>query len=132
MNPDFPQNEREKLEAKLTAFLLGELPPDETIALCKAMEEDRDLAALYERIKLTVGLVRESTGSPATETSRASAAVKTVERPPGKIAHAQFKFVAPKEFAKPTPKISLLVQIAAVFTILALLAGMLLPALGKV
>ena len=28
MNADFPQNEREQLEAKLTALLLGELPAE--------------------------------------------------------------------------------------------------------
>ena len=59
MNPEFPQNERATMEAKLTALLLGELHADEIAALSKAMEADPELAALYERLKVTVELVRE-------------------------------------------------------------------------
>jgi anti-sigma factor RsiW len=33
MNPDFPNDPRSALEARLTALLLGELPPDQAAAL---------------------------------------------------------------------------------------------------
>src|SRR5258708_14620478 len=76
MTPEFPQNEREKLEAKLTTLLLGELPPHEEAALHDAMDEDTELAVLYERLKLTIGLVRESSAKPNAECGVRSAALK--------------------------------------------------------
>jgi len=98
MNADFPQNEREQLEAKLTALLLGELPADEAIALGKAMERDPKLAALYERLKATIGLVRESAANPAAETTAQAEPLKLSEERREKLL-AQFKTLAPKEFA---------------------------------
>jgi Mg-chelatase subunit ChlD/type II secretory pathway pseudopilin PulG len=130
MNPDFPQNEREQLEAKLTALLLGELSADEAIEMGKAMERDPQLAALYERLKVTIGLVRESAVQPAAETNAQSKPLKMSSERREKLL-AQFKTVAPKEFAKPAPKVGLLLQFAAVLAILGLLAAMLLPSLAK-
>ena len=67
MNPEFPQNERARLEAKLTALLLGELHADEVAELSREMENDPDLAALYERLKVTIDLVREGSMQPKAE-----------------------------------------------------------------
>ncbi|HEY4283019.1 MAG TPA: hypothetical protein VGM62_08135, partial [Chthoniobacterales bacterium] len=130
MNADFSQNEHEQLEAKLTALLLGELPADEAIAMGKAMEREPELKALYERLKVTIGLVRESAANPAVETAVPAKPLKlSLERREKLL--AQFKTVTPKEFEKPKSLVSLLLQMAAVLAILALLAAMLLPSLAK-
>ncbi len=129
MTPDFPQSDREQLEAKLTALLLGELPPHEEAALHRAMDEDPNLAELYDRLKHTIDLVCESATSPATETAPQPAPLKlSTERREKLLAH--FKTIAPKEFVKPprkrVPVLEMLVGVAAV----AILAAMLLPALS--
>jgi Mg-chelatase subunit ChlD len=129
VNPDFPQNEREKLEAKLTAFLLGELPPDEVVALCKAMEQDAELAALYEQLKLTIELVRESTANPPIETSSQPAALRLSNDRREKLL-AQFKTIAPKEFVRPRRRMDWLVPLAVVAAMVMMLASLLLPALS--
>jgi Mg-chelatase subunit ChlD len=102
MNPDLPQNEREQLEAQLTAFLLGELPPDETVALCKAMEHDPELAALYERLKRTIGLVRESSVESIAESVPQPAPLQLSEERREKLL-AHFKTIEPKEFTRTRP-----------------------------
>src|SRR5579862_433110 len=129
MTPDFPQNNREQLEAKLTALLLGELPPHEEAALHRAMDEDPNLAELYDRLKHTIDLVCESATSSASETAPQPAPLKlSTERREKLLAH--FKTIAPKEFVKPprrrVPVLEMLVGVAAV----AILAAMLLPALS--
>jgi Mg-chelatase subunit ChlD len=96
MNPDFPQDERAMLEAKLTALLLGELHADEIAALSEAMENDPELAHLYERLKVTIELVREGAVNPAGQ----AASLKLSGERREKLL-AQFKTVTPKEFAKP-------------------------------
>src|SRR5262245_30044331 len=65
MNPNPPLPPEQDLETRLTALLLGELSETEAIALCQAMERDPRLAALYERLKQTVALVRETASTPA-------------------------------------------------------------------
>lgn len=130
MNADFPQNEREQLEAKLTALLLGELPADEAIEIGKAMERDPELKALYEQLKVTIGLVRESSVQPTAETAAQLKPLKMSSERREKLL-AQFKTVTSKEFAKPAFRISVLLQFAAVLAILGLLAAMLLPSLAK-
>ncbi|HWD92360.1 MAG TPA: von Willebrand factor type A domain-containing protein [Verrucomicrobiae bacterium] len=130
MTPDFPQNEREQLEAKLTAFLLGELPPDETVALCQAMEHDPELAALYKQLKVTVELVRESAAEPVTEKAAPSAPLKLSGERREKLL-AQFKTLAPEEFAQPRRVMDWLIPVAAVAAMVMILAALLLPALSR-
>ncbi len=126
MNPDFPQNERARLEAKLTALLLGELHADEVAALSEAMEKDPELAALYERLKVTVELVREGAVQPkAEEQARLKLSAEKREK-----LLASFKTVAPKEFAKPRRVMDWLVPMAACVAIVGVLAAMLLPSLA--
>ena len=126
MNPDFPQNERARLEAKLTALLLGELHADEIAALSEAMEQDPELAALYERLKVTVELVREGAAQPkAEEQARLKLSAEKREK-----LLASFKTVAPKEFAKPRRVMDWLVPMAACVAIVGVLAAMLLPSLS--
>ena len=104
MKFDRPNDPREELEAKLTALLLGELPAHEAAGLHQQMEQDPELAALYERLKLTVGLVRESIAEPVEQASPPPEPMMLpVERRQELLAH--FKTVAPAEFnyrASPT------------------------------
>ena len=51
MNPDTPPTPREKLEMRLTALLMGELPPEEAAAIRALMAADPALAALHERLR---------------------------------------------------------------------------------
>ncbi len=70
MNPDLPSSPREELEARLTALLLGELNATEAAEVRQAIENDPELARLHERLKQTIGLLREaaaSTEEPAAE-----------------------------------------------------------------
>ena len=64
MNPDTPNPLREELEARLTALLLGELNPDDAELLRKFIAQDPALSAQFERLKLTVELVRETAKDP--------------------------------------------------------------------
>ena len=47
MNPDTPMTPREETEMRLTALLMGELPPEEAAALHAQMAADPELAALH-------------------------------------------------------------------------------------
>lgn len=124
MNPNFSNNERAKMEAKLTALLLGELRADEVAALSKAMETDPELAALYERLKVTIELVREV--KPAAE----QAPLKMSAAKRDKLL-ASFKTVTPREFVRPRRVMDWLVPVAACAAILAVLVPMVLPSLSR-
>ncbi len=130
MNPDSPQNPQEKLEASLTSLLLGELPHDEAAALHQQLAQDPELSKLYERLKETISVVRETMHSPADSTSEDAAPLKLSEDRREKLL-AHFKTVAPKEFAEPKrrwrPSI---LEVAVAAAIVALLASLALPALA--
>jgi Mg-chelatase subunit ChlD/capsular polysaccharide biosynthesis protein len=132
MNPEFPQNDHEKLEAKLTALLLGELPAHEAANLHREMDEDPDLAELYDRLKLTIELVRESAASSASETAAQFVPLKLSPEKREKLL-THFKTVAPKEFAEASPKRvrSTLIELLAAVAAVAILAALLLPALSQ-
>jgi Mg-chelatase subunit ChlD len=122
MNPDLTHNSREELEAALTALLLGELPPEQASALHRAIEQDAALAALHQRLKLTIDLVRETAAQPADETARPTVLLKLSQgRRQELLAH--FKTVAPKEFARPRrPRWNSPVLVAAAAVLVGLLA----------
>ncbi|HWY77658.1 MAG TPA: hypothetical protein VN281_18715, partial [Verrucomicrobiae bacterium] len=130
MSSELPpnQNDRHELEARLTALILGELSADQAAALQSAMARDHELAQLYERLKTTVQLVRETA---ATATSAPESVPLKLSADRREKLLAQFKTVAPKEFAKPQSRKRVfrmtIVELAAVLAILATLAGMLLP-----
>lgn len=131
MNPEKPS--REEIEAKLTALLLGELPAEEAQLLRWAISQDAALAQLHERLKLTVGFVREVAAHPADATPAQTTPLKLSGEKREKLL-AHFKTVRPIIFLPPLPPkrrqfISLL-EIAAVLTIVAVLAAMLLPSLA--
>ena len=100
MNPDLSHHSREELEAGLTALLLGELPPEQAEALRRAIEQDAALAALHQRLKLTIDLVRETARQPAEQTAVPPASLKLSEGRRQKLL-AHFKTVTPKEFVPP-------------------------------
>ncbi|HEV8493060.1 MAG TPA: hypothetical protein VGR76_12355, partial [Candidatus Angelobacter sp.] len=121
MNPEFPQNERAKLEAKLTALLLGELHADEIAELSRAMEQDPELAALYERLKVTIELVREGAVNPAGQSP-----LKLPGERREKLL-ARFKTVAPKEFSRPRRSMEWLAPWAAAAVIAIFFVYLALP-----
>src|SRR6266702_1436971 len=100
MNPDFPQNPRDELEASLTALILGELPADQAFTLGRAIERDAELSKLYERLKRTIELVRQTAASPTEELVSQSAPLKMGDQRRQQLL-AHFKTVAPKQFAAP-------------------------------
>ncbi len=136
MSSEFPSNpnDRHELEASLTALILGELSADQAAALREAMAQDQELSKLYERLKSTIHLVRETATPAAAETPEQSTRLKLSADRREKLL-AQFKTVAPKEFAhsqKRKPAFRLrITELAAAIAILAILAAMMLPALSK-
>ena len=64
MNPTPSQPGREDIETRLTALLLGELPPSEAELLRWTMARDPELARLHDRLKNTIDLVREAAAHP--------------------------------------------------------------------
>ena len=80
MNPEFPIDPREELEAKLTSLLLGELTAEEAATLRQAMAQDAELAKVYEQLQLTVELVREVATQPTEQTAVQAAPLKLGEQ----------------------------------------------------
>ncbi len=131
MNPEMPQRPQDELEASLTALLLGELPHDQAAALHQKLAQDAELSALYERLKHTIALVRETIATPAAQATTPLLPLRLEEQRRQKLLQ-HFKTVAPKEFAPP-PRRSrrwlIPVGIAAGFVVL--LGGLFLPALSR-
>ena len=100
MNPEMPQKPQDDLEASLTALLLGELPHEQAAALHQKLAQDAELAKLYERLKQTINLVRETVASPAAQTADQPTPLKLSDQRRQKLLQ-HFKTVAPKEFAPP-------------------------------
>src|SRR5262249_5861383 len=120
----------EEMEAKLTALILGELPPDEAFALGRAIEQDAELAKLHERLRQTIHLVKQTAASPAEPAAPEPTPLKLSEkRRDALLAH--FKTVRPREFAKPRKRTFTLLEVAVVLAIVAMLAALMLPALSK-
>ena len=64
MNPDAPRTAQEELEIRITALLMGELPPDEAAALLAQITADPELTALHARLRHAVDLLREARTLP--------------------------------------------------------------------
>jgi len=64
MSPETPMNPREEIEMRLTALLMGELPPEEATALKAQMAADPRLAVLHARLKKAMELLREASAIP--------------------------------------------------------------------
>ncbi|MEY2429926.1 MAG: Ca-activated chloride channel [Verrucomicrobiota bacterium] len=128
MNPDLPNNPREELEAQLTSLILGELPAEQAFALGRAIEQDAGLAKLYERLKQTIQLVRETEASPTEQTAAQPTPLKLSDERRQKLLQ-QFKTVEPKEFVEPSRRGMRLLEVAAAVAILGILAAICLPSL---
>jgi Mg-chelatase subunit ChlD/type II secretory pathway pseudopilin PulG len=127
MTNDLPPMNRDDLEAKVTALLLGELPESEAALMRELIARDAGLAKLQERLKVTLELLRETAATPE---PAPSAPMKLSQDKREKLL-AHFKTVAPKEFTRPPArKFSWLTAVAAVFAV-GILASMLLPALSR-
>ncbi len=127
MNPGMS---REEHEAQLTALILGELTPEHAFALGRAIEQDAELAKVYERLKLTIALVRETAASPVEQTAAQPAPLKLSDKRREELLQ-RFKTVKPKEFAKPPGRNQRLVEVAAAMVILAILAAISFPSLSR-
>jgi Mg-chelatase subunit ChlD len=131
MNPEMPQMPQDELEASLTALLLGELPHEQAAALHQKLAQDAELAKLYERLKQTVNLVRETVASPAAQAAGQPAPLKLSNQRREKLLQ-HFKTVAPKAFAKPRRRrMPWLVPVAAAAALVMLLASIMLPNFTK-
>jgi Mg-chelatase subunit ChlD len=124
MNPDQPS--RGEIEAKLTALLLGELPDEEARLLRWAIAQDVELAQLHDRLKVTIGLVREVTVKP-TE----SVPLKlSDERRKKLLAHFKTPRSKPSIWLRPIVSVPRFVTVLALVALVALVAAMLLPVLS--
>lgn len=122
MNPDVPIPPRDEQEARLTALLLGELPPPEAAALRQALAQDAALALLHDRLKQTIDLVREAVSHPEPAAPASAAPCQLSEDRRQKLL-AQFKTVVPKEFVRPRrARISWFVPLSAAAALVGLLA----------
>jgi len=130
MNPDFPRNPRDELEASLTALILGELPADHAFTLGRAIERDAELSKLYERLKRTIELVRQTAANPTDESVSQSAPLKMGDQRRQQLL-AHFKTVAPKQFAAPPRRRTRwLVPLAAAAAVM-FLAAITIPNLSR-
>jgi Mg-chelatase subunit ChlD len=128
MNPDSPTD---PIESSLTALLLGELPHEQAAALHQKLAQDPELAKLYERLKHTINLVRETITSPAAQTAEQPTPLKLSDQRRQKLLQ-HFKTVAPKEFAPPRWRPTRwLVPVGIAATLVALVAVTMLPALSR-
>ena len=67
MKPEFPHLTREELEVRLTALLLGELPPAEAEAVRQLAARDAALGQMLARLEKASQLVREGLTVPGEE-----------------------------------------------------------------
>src|SRR5437899_5860222 len=127
MNPELPQNDRDELEASLTALLLGELPGEKAAALRQAIAQDADLSKLHERLKLTMALVSETAAKPSEQTVSEPRLLKLSHKRRQKLLR-HFKTVTPKEFARSKPRgSSWFVPVGIAAVLVAIMGAMFLP-----
>ncbi len=130
MIPELPPNPRAELEARVTAWLLGELSADDAARVRAQIEKDPELAKLRDRLSQTLNLLRETVATPVGETPATPAPLKLSAARREKLL-AQFKTIKPKEFAEAKrPKVSLAFLLTMAASIM-ILAALLMPALSR-
>jgi anti-sigma factor RsiW len=131
MNPELPQKPQDELESSLTALLLGELPHEQAAALHQKLAQDAELAKLYERLKHTINLVRETLATPAAQTADQPTPLRLSDQRRQKLLQ-HFKTVVPKEFVPPRRRaMPWLVPVGIAAALVALMAVALLPTLSR-
>jgi len=131
MNPEMPQQPQDESDVQLTALLLGELPHQQAAALHQKLAQDAELAKLYERLKQTINLVRETLATPAAQTADHPTPLKLSEQRREKLLQ-HFKTIAPKEFLPPRRRgMPWLVPVGIAAAFVVILGGLLLPAFSK-
>ncbi|MGD0259219.1 MAG: von Willebrand factor type A domain-containing protein [Verrucomicrobiota bacterium] len=126
-----PQKPQDELESSLTALLLGELPHEQAAALHQKLAQDAELAKLYERLKHTINLVRETVARPAAQAAGQPTPLKLSDQRREKLLQ-HFKTVAPKEFTKPQrSRVPVLIELGIAAGLVFLLGALFLPALSK-
>ena len=134
MNPELPHLTREELEVRLTALLLGELPPAEAGAMMQLVANDAELGQLLARLKLTIGLVRAAAAVPAHEAPAPEAPRQLApERREKLLKH--FKLPTPRQLGVPLlpPKKKFprwILPALAGTAVLVIMAGLFGPTLG--
>lgn len=133
MNPDFPNDPRSVLEARLTALLLGELPPDQAAALNELLARDAELSRLRPRLEHAIKLLREVEAAPAAPAETPAATPKLSEaRRQQLLQHFKTVALTPKESARPARRrIFWLVPAAAAAALVLLGVAALLPSLAR-
>ena len=129
MNPQTPKPNRDEIEVRLTALLLGELSLSEAELLRWTIAQDVELTRLHDRLKNAIDLVREVTAHPETAAEQPGVPFRLSEERRQKLL-ARFKTVAPREFAARKPRWNRpwLLRLAAVLVASGLLAGLWWPA----
>ncbi|MHB1308366.1 MAG: YfbK domain-containing protein [Limisphaerales bacterium] len=122
MNPDLSSPDPSDPEARITALLLGELSPVDADAVQKAMTSDPELTRLHERLRQTIGLLREAVSTPApSESPQTELPRLSSERRDALL--ARFKVGAVPEATTPGPVVRVRFDWKAVLP-LALAAGL--------
>ena len=120
MNPESPTSHPE-LEARITALLLGELPPEEAVDLEQVIAADPRLGEIRQKIETVLPLVRKATLESRQPSLSATPLKLSGARRDDLL--AQFKTVKPKEFAsKPRRESIWLVGFSIAATVLILAA----------
>jgi Mg-chelatase subunit ChlD len=122
-------------ETRLTAWLLGELDPDEAAALAREVEQDPALRLLRDRLAGTIHFVRAATAASATEAAGPAKPRPRMSTGRREKLLASFRVLSlpaaqATQFFGPNGR-QWLVAVAASLALVVIGAGMLLPALSR-
>jgi anti-sigma factor RsiW len=135
MNPDLPHLTREEIEVRLTALLLGELPPAEAGAMLQLVANDVALGQLLARLKQTIGLIRAAAIAPSEEAAAPAAPRQIAPERREKLLN-HFKLPTPRQLGIPPlppqrKPFRWLVPALVCLTAVVIMVGLFLPALGS-
>jgi anti-sigma factor RsiW len=129
MNPEKPMTPREELEVRVTALLMGELPPEEAEVLEAQIAVDQELRTLHERLRRAVELLREASAMPE-QPAPPMPATLSEERRKRLLEH--FKVVTPlPSAAKPRRNWKWIVPLGLAASLIALLGGVATTKMGS-
>ena len=135
MNPELPHLTREEIEVRLTALLLGELPPAEAGAMLQLVANDPALGQLLARLKQTIGLIRAAAIAPSEEAAAPAAPRQIAPERREKLLN-HFKLPTPRQLGIPPlppqrKPFRWLVPALVCLTAVVIMVGLFLPALGS-